>query len=109
MADQKKELTKEEQKVQKYISKNPGKTYREACLAVLDSSEGLEEYTKKFALLFPEEIIRMKEMMTNTIYNLSKMKSSKAFDQEDKDKLNEAYNLVAEVQESLQALIDKSA
>lgn len=102
MADKKVGLTEEEKKVQEYLSKNPGISYREARMAVLYSSEGTgPPPIRIFISLFPEEIIKIKGMMKNLIYNLSKMKSSKAFDQEDKNKLNEAYSLVAEVQESL--------
>lgn len=103
-----KRFTQEEAKVNIFMKENPKASYREAVLACLDSSEGLKETTQEFAELSPEEILKMKQMINDTIYNLSKMKGSKAFNAEDQDKLNQAYNLVAEIQKNFQILIDKN-
>ena len=107
--NEEKRFTQEEAKVNIYMKENPKVSYREAVLACLDSSEGLKETTQEFAQLSPEEILKMKQMVNDTFYNLSKMKVSKAFGTDDQDKLNQAYNLVVEIQKNLQILIDKNA
>lgn len=111
MTDQSKDeerFTKEEAKVNAYISEHPSVSYREACLAVLDSSEGLKESTtEEYADLTKDEILRSKKLIDETIYNLSLAKKSDSFNKADQDKLDKAYLLVKEVEESLKIVVDK--
>lgn len=112
MTDQKNEekrFTKEEAKVNTYMADHKGVSYREACLAVLDSSEGLGESEEKFTELTSDEINRAKKMIDDIIYNLSLAKKSDSFRKTDQDKLDKAYNLVKEVEESVKILVEKNA
>lgn len=112
MTDQKndeKRFTKEEAKVNAYMAEHKEVTYREACLAVLDSSEGLGETKEEFTNLTSDEIIRAKKMIDDIIYNLSLAKKSDSFRKTDQDKLDKAYNLVKEVEESVKILVEKNA
>ena len=103
-----KRFTKEEAKVNTYMAEHKGVSYRDACLAVLDSSEGLKESTtEEYADLTKDEILRAKKSIDDIIYNLSLAKKSDSFDKADQDKLDKAYNLVKEVEESLQIVVDK--
>lgn len=111
MTDQKndeKRFTKEEAKVNTYMVEHKGVSYREACLAVLDSSEGLGESEEKFTELTSDEITRAKKMIDDIIYNLSLAKKSDSFRKTDQDKLDKAYNLVKEVEESVKILVGKN-
>jgi len=111
MTDQKndeKRFTKEEAKVNAYMAEHKEVTYREACLAVLDSSEGLKESTtEEYANLTKDEILRSKKLIDEIIYNLSLAKKSDSFNKADQDKLDKAYLLVKEVEESLQIVVGK--
>jgi hypothetical protein len=104
-----KRFTKEEAKVNTYMAEHKGVSYREACLAVLDSSEGLGETKEEFTDLTSDEIIRAKKMIDDIIYNLSLAKKSDSFRKIDQDKLDKAYNLVKEVEESVKILVEKNA
>ena len=104
-----KRFTKEEAKVNAYMAEHKEVTYREACLAVLDSSEGLGGSEGKFTELTSDEINRAKKMIDDIIYNLSLAKKSDSFRKTDQDKLDKAYNLVKEVEESVKILVEKNA
>jgi len=107
-SNEEKRFTKEEAKVNAYMAEHKEVTYREACLAVLDSSEGLGETKEEFTNLTSDEIIRAKKMIDDIIYNLSLAKKSDSFRKTDQDKLDEAYNLVKEVEESVKILVEKN-
>ena len=94
----KNELNSNEKIVEEYIEKHPGVSYREAVLASLSESEGSTE---------DQEIINMHTTINDIIYSLSKAEKSSIFKTEDRSKLEQASNLVAEVKESLQKIIDK--
>jgi len=103
-----KRFTKEEAKVNAYMAEHKEVTYREACLAVLDSSEGLKESTtEEYANLTKDEILRSKKLIDETIYNLSLAKKSDSFNKADQDKLDKAYLLVKEVEESIKIVVEK--
>jgi len=103
-----KRFTKEEAKVNAYMAEHKEVTYREACLAVLDSSEGLKESTtEEYANLTKDEILKAKKSIDNIIYNLSLAKKSDSFNKADQDKLDKAYLLVKEVEENLQIVVEK--
>jgi len=107
--NEEKRFTKEEAKVNTYMAEHKNVSYREACLAVLDSSEGLGESEEKFTELTSDEINRAKKMIDDIIYNLSLAKKSDSFRKTDQDKLDKAYNLVKEVEESVKILVEKNA
>lgn len=111
MTDQSKDekrFTKEEALVNTYMAEHKDVSYREACLAVLDSSEGLKESTtEEYADLTKDEILRAKKSIDDIIYNLSLAKKSDSFNKADQGKLDKAYLLVKEVEESLQIVVDK--
>jgi len=96
------ELTSQEKIVEQYIEKRKSQgievTYREACLATLSESEGSVE---------DQEIINMHVTINDLIYSLSRAEKSSVFKTEDKIKINQASDLIAEVKESLQKIIDK--
>lgn len=101
-------FTREEAKVNTYMKENPGVDYRTACLAVLNSSEGLKgSTTEEYADLTKDEILRAKKSIDDIIYNLSLAKKSDSFNKADQDKLDKAYLLVKEVEENLQIVVEK--
>lgn len=104
----KKKFTKEEAKVNTYMAEHPNVSYRDACLAVLKSSEeGEGSTTEEYAELTKDEILRAKKQIDDIIYNLSLAKKSDSFNKADQDKLDKAYLLVKEVEESIQIIVDK--
>ena len=103
-----KRFTREEAKVNAFMKENPNVSYRDACLSVLDSSEeGIDKTSEEYSDLTSDEIKRSKKMIDEIIYNLSLAKKSDSFNKADQDKLDKAYNLVKEVEESLQIIVDK--
>lgn len=112
MTDQEKDekrFTQEEAKVNTYMAEHKDVSYRDACLAVLDSSEGLKDKTsEEYADLTKDEINKMKKLIDEVVYNLSLAKKSDTFRKPDQDKLDKAYLLVKEVTENLQTVIDKN-
>jgi len=102
-----KRFTKEEARVNTYLAEHKGVSYREACLAVLDSSEGLGETKKEFNELTKDEILRVKRNIDDIVYNLSQVKKSDAFNESDQKSLDEAYSKVQKVAGNLQVIIDK--
>ena len=104
-----KKFSKEEAIVNAYISEHPNVDYRTAVLNALDSSEGLGETKEEFTELTSDEINRAKKMIDDIIYNLSLAKKSDSFRKTDQDKLDKAYNLVKEVEESVKILVEKNA
>ena len=106
--DDEKRFTREEAKVNAYMKENPDVDYRTACLTVLDSSEeGIDKTSEEYSDLTSDEIKRSKKMIDEIIYNLSLARKSDSFNKVDQDKLDKAYNLVKEVEESLQIIVDK--
>jgi len=106
--DDEKRFSAEELKVDSYIKSHPGVDYRTAVLNSLDASEEKEGPPVEFAELDPDEVLKASKNLEEAIYNMSQAKESNAFNEADKAKILQAYNLLKQVKENLDTLVEKN-
>lgn len=103
---EKKELTKEQLKVNVYLAAHKGCTYREAVLATLEKTEGNEKKEEPIERT-EGEIWMTRNRLEGIVFNLTDTSRMWNMPRVDQDRLMKACELVNEVLKPLQALEKK--
>jgi hypothetical protein len=98
MTDEKKYLTRE-QKVEEFIEKHPGISYREA---VLKSGVSTRE-----DFLAPDEAVRIAGLLDGGISAVDLTKDLSIFSEKTKTRLNEAYRILTDAKKELELIAEK--
>ena len=93
------EFKTREQKVEEFIEKHPGISYREAVLGSGVSSR--EDY------LAPDEAVRIAGLLDGGISSMNLTKDLSIFSEATRKKLNEAYRIVTDAKKELEILAEK--
>lgn len=93
-----KEQAKQVKRIDEYIEKHPGISYRDAVLAVPALTPEEEK---------SQEMVRMYTLVGDIMQNLATVVKSEVVKAEDRTKLNQASDIVGEVVKSLREMLDK--
>jgi len=98
MSEEKK-FTTREQKVEEFIEKHPGVSYREAVL-----KSGV---TTREDFLNPDEAVRIAGLLDGGISALNLTKDLTIFSEKTKTKLNEAFRIITDAKKELEIIAEK--